>query len=109
MTETKEWPTMTQPDHSDSTTNTYRDQIRKRLKKQQEFQKFLGVWGGVSVFLVIIWLFSSPGGYFWPMWPILGMGLGAYFQWREAYGPMEKREISEADIDAEIKRINQHK
>jgi hypothetical protein len=43
------------------------------------------------------------------MWPILGMGLGAYFQWREAYGPMPKREISEADVDAEIKRINQQK
>jgi hypothetical protein len=96
------------PDNADESP-LYRDQIRKRLKKQQEFQKFLGVWGGVSVLLIIIWLLSTPGGYFWPMWPILGMGLGAYFQWREAYGPMEKREISEADIDAEIERINQQK
>ena len=43
------------PDNADESP-LYRDQIRKRLKKQQEFQRFLGVWGGVSVLLIIIWL-----------------------------------------------------
>jgi hypothetical protein len=41
------------------------------------------------------------------MWPILGMGIGAFFQWREAYGPIVKKEITEADIDAEIQRIKE--
>ena len=87
----------------------YRERIRKRLKKQQEFRKYLTVWGGVSVFLTLLWLISSPGAYFWPVWPILGMGLGAFFQWREAYGPLDPPEISDADIDAEIKRIEDQK
>ena len=26
--------------------------------------------------LVIIWLLSSPGGYFWPVWPMFGWGMG---------------------------------
>jgi len=29
----------------------------------------------VIVFLILIWLFTTPGGYFWPVWPALGMGL----------------------------------
>ena len=101
---------MTESHHTDdvTATDTYRDQIRKRLNDQRDFQKYLTVWGGVSLLVTVIWALTGMG-YFWPMWPILGMGLGAYFQWREAYGPIEKREISEADIDAEIERINQHK
>ena len=85
----------------------YREFIRKRLKKQQEFNRYLGVWAGVSLLLLTIWFFTMPGGYFWPMWPILGMGIGAFFQWREAYGPIVKKEITEADIDAEIQRIKE--
>ena len=79
--------------------------IRKRLKNQQEFNRYLGVWAGVSLLLLTIWFFTMPGGYFWPMWPILGMGIGAFFQWREAYGPIAPKEITEADIDAEIQRL----
>jgi len=26
--------------------------------------------------LVIIWLLTSPGGYFWPVWPAFGWGIG---------------------------------
>ena len=85
----------------------YRKLIRKRLKNQQEFNNYLGVWAGVSLLLLTIWFFTMPGGYFWPMWPILGMGIGAFFQWREAYGPIAPKEITEADIDAEIQRIKE--
>jgi len=85
----------------------YRELIRKRLKKQQAFNNYLGVWAGVSLLLLTIWFFTMPGGYFWPMWPILGMGIGAFFQWRDAYGPIVKKEITEADIDAEIQRIKE--
>jgi hypothetical protein len=30
----------------------------------------------VMAFLVVIWLLTSPGGYFWPIWPMLGWGIG---------------------------------
>lgn len=26
--------------------------------------------------LIIIWLLTSPGGYFWPVWPMFGWGIG---------------------------------
>jgi hypothetical protein len=86
----------------------YREQIRKRLKKQQDFKQFLTVWFGVSTMLTLFWLFTNPQAFFWPIFPILGMGLGAFFQWREAYGE-PPREITEADIDAEIQRIREQK
>ena len=30
----------------------------------------------VMALLVTIWLLTSPGGYFWPVWPMLGWGVG---------------------------------
>ena len=29
----------------------------------------------VMLLLVAIWLLTTPGGYFWPIWPMLGWGL----------------------------------
>jgi hypothetical protein len=30
----------------------------------------------VNLLLVVIWLMTTPGHYFWPMWPMLGWGIG---------------------------------
>jgi hypothetical protein len=30
----------------------------------------------VMAMLVVIWALTSPGGYFWPVWPMLGWGIG---------------------------------
>ena len=32
----------------------------------------------VMVVLVVIWALTSPGGYFWPMWPALGWGFALF-------------------------------
>jgi hypothetical protein len=34
----------------------------------------VGVWVVLVVFFVLIWLFAG-GGYFWPIWPAMGIGL----------------------------------
>jgi hypothetical protein len=88
--------------------DAYRQQIRKRIKRQHEFQKYLSVWFGVSLMLTIIWWLTPGPQYFWPVWPMFGMGIGAFFQWRAAYGT-PPREITDADIDAEIDRIQKSK
>ena len=82
-----------------------RDYARKRLKNQQEFKQFLYVWAFVSALLTVIWFLASPGSFFWPIFAIGGMGIGAYFQWVEAYGPGMAKVITEADIDAEVERL----
>jgi hypothetical protein len=30
----------------------------------------------VNLLLVAIWAVTMPGGYFWPVWPLLGWGVG---------------------------------
>ena len=85
-----------------------RNQAKKRLKAKADFKQFLGIWLGVSALLVGIWAatsysYGSPL-YFWPIWPFLGMGVAAFFMGLEAYGP-SRAGITEADIDAEVERI----
>lgn len=82
-----------------------REFARKRLKKQQEFKQFLTVWAFVSALLTAIWFWASPNAFYWPIFAIGGMGIGAYFQWVEAYGPGMAKVITEADIDAEVERL----
>ncbi len=104
------WPTY----RGGMTNETPQDDIRKlakkRLKAQQDFKHFLGVWLGVSLLLLAIWAFTSFSTgkllYFWPAWPIGGMGVAAFFIGLDAYGPGQ-RGITEADIDREVERMQQ--
>ncbi|WP_213815744.1 2TM domain-containing protein [Glaciihabitans sp. dw_435] len=77
---------------------------RRRLKARADFTALLWVWLVVSVFLIVIWWMTSPGGYFWPIWAILGIGVAVVFQAIEAYGT--RRYITESDVDAEVERLN---
>jgi len=86
----------------------YRNKIRHRLKMQQVFKMFLSIWFGVSTLITLIWFFTTPFGYFWPIWPMIGMSIPAAIIWLNAYGPPPK-EITETDIDAEIQRIRNPK
>jgi hypothetical protein len=76
---------------------------RRRLKARKDFIDYLLIWGAVSLLLTAIWFFTSPTGYFWPIWPILGMGIGALFIGLDAYG--FRRAITERDVDAEVERL----
>jgi hypothetical protein len=42
---------------------------------QKSFAAHVSSYGLVMVMLVAIWLLTSPGHYFWPIWPMLGWGL----------------------------------
>ena len=49
--------------------------------------------------LVLIWAFVSTG-YFWPIWPILGWGIGLVAHAASVY--MGPAEITEAQIEREL-------
>ena len=97
---------------NESTPTTADDDLRKiakkRLKAQADFKQFLGIWLGVSLLLIAIWAVTSfTTGYviyFWPAWPIGGMGVAAFFIGLDAYGPGQ-RGITESDIDREVERL----
>ena len=77
---------------------------KKRLNKQAEFKRYLWTWFGVSVLTSAIWFITSPGQYFWPVWVIFGMGMGALFSGIDAYGKKPKY-ITDSDVDAEVERL----
>lgn len=77
----------------------------KRLKARRDFYNYLGIWLGVSLIVIAVWALTSPGAYFWPIWPIGGMGIGAFFIWLDAFGP-SRGVITEQAIDDEVARLN---
>src|ERR1700760_2576013 len=51
-----------------------RDEAVRRLKKQRDFRSHLLVYVLVNTLLVVIWVMTDPHGFFWPVFPIAGMG-----------------------------------
>lgn len=45
-------------------------------RSRRLFDVHLRIYLTVMAFLVLIWFLTDPGGYFWPIWPALGWGLG---------------------------------
>ena len=74
-----------------------------RLHKKREFLQHLTVYVVVNGALTLIWLFTTPGGFFWPMFPLLGWGIGVIFHALDAYAPSSP---SEERIQREMNRMN---
>jgi hypothetical protein len=84
--------------------NEIREIAKKQLKKQADFKGYLWIWLAVSVMLTAIWALTSFGTYYWPVWAIFGMGIGALFTGIDAYAKNPKIMSDEA-IDAEVRRL----
>ena len=83
-----------------------RKAARHKLKSRNDFKVMLAIFIVITLILVAVWFFSSGGtGYFWPVWPILGLTIAAVFAGLDAYG-ITRKQITEADIDAEVARMN---
>ncbi len=73
----------------------------QRLKLKQDFKGILA--GGLLAVavVVVIWAIGG-GGYFWPVWVMLGAAIGIVAQGWKAYGPSNR--ISEEDVQREMSR-----
>jgi 2TM domain-containing protein len=82
------------PDHA-------RELAIQRLKMKQDFKGVLA--GGIFavVIVVVIWALGE-GGYFWPVWVMLGAAIAIVGQGWKAYGPSNR--ITEADVQREMGR-----
>jgi DUF1707 SHOCT-like domain/2TM domain len=58
----------------------------RRARRRQAFYRSLATYLAVNALLVGIWLFSGRG-YFWPIWVMLGWGVGIVAQGVWALGP----------------------
>lgn len=71
-----------------------------RLEAKRDFRTHVVVYVVVNAVLVAIWALSGQG-YFWPVWPILGWGVGLVLHgWKAFY----ERPISEEEIQREMGR-----
>ena len=80
------------------------DRAVKQLKKQRDFRGHLLVYVLVNTFLVVIWAITSHG-FFWPIFPIVGWGIGVVMNAWDVYW---RREITEQDIQHEMEREHKH-
>jgi hypothetical protein len=73
----------------------------QRLKLKQDFKGLLG--GGILAIALttIIWALGE-GGYYWPVWVILGVAVALIVQGWKAYGPSNR--ITEADVQREMEK-----
>jgi len=78
-----------------------RERALEQIQKKRDFQAHLIAYLLVNIFLVGIWAVTDFGGFFWPIFPILGWGIGIFFHGWDVYKgpPTEKR------IRAEIRHL----
>jgi polyferredoxin len=76
---------------------------RRRVIAKTTYWGVVGLWAVLAVVEVAIWSLTTPGGYFWPMWPISGTLVAAI-----AWGvPLYVRRpvVSATRIQAEMARM----
>lgn len=62
------------------------DQLWQIAKARVGFKWSLLSYLVVNTMLILIWFLSSGiDSYFWPVWPLLGWGVGLAFQYFNAY------------------------
>ena len=80
-------------------TEEQRQRAIRRIRAKRGFRVHLAVYLAVNALLVLIWAMTSAAS-FWPVWPMLGWGIGVASHAVSVYvGPSE---ISEAQIDREL-------
>lgn len=83
-----------------STEEERREAAIERLEARRDFKSHAAAYVIVNALLVVIWALSDSG-YFWPIWPLLGWGVGLAFH---AWGAHVQKPITEDAIRTEMKR-----
>ena len=78
-----------------------RTQAIRRIKAVKGFRAHAAAYLVVNVILIGVWAVTSRD-YFWPIWPILGWGIGLFFNWWAVY---RTEGITEEQIEREMERI----
>jgi hypothetical protein len=71
------------------------------LKKKRDFRTHLFIYALVNAVLVGIWAVTGAG-FFWPVFPILGWGIGVGANAWDVYG---RKPITEDEIRRETDRL----
>jgi hypothetical protein len=81
------------------------EELRKlavsRLKKKRDFRTHVVIYVIVNAMLVGIWA-ATGAGFFWPIFPILGWGIGIGANAWDVYG---RKPITEDEVQRETERL----
>jgi hypothetical protein len=86
---------------SPHTDDSLREQAIVRLKKKRDFTTHVVVYVLVNAMLVGIWA-ATGRDFFWPIFPILGWGIGLGANAWDVYG---RKPITEGEIRQEMTRL----
>jgi len=86
---------------TESGERTLRERALERIEKKQEFHAHLLAYVLVNAMLVGIWA-ATGAGFFWPVFPLLGWGIGIGFH---AWDTYRVGEPSEVQIEREVRRL----
>ena len=81
-------------------TDTAREMAIQRLKAKRGFSAHFTVYVLVNLLLIFIWAVTGRG-YFWPVWPIAGWGIGVAMH---AWAAFLSKPITEEEIRREMER-----
>ena len=81
--------------------HTLRERALERIEKKHEFYAHLLTYVLVNAMFVGIWAVTGAG-FFWPVLPLMGWGIGIGFH---AWDTYRVGEPSEAQIEREVRRL----
>jgi hypothetical protein len=83
------------------TEDELREQAIAQLKKKRDFRTHIFIYVLVNAMLVVIWAVTGAE-FFWPIFPIVGWGIGVAANAWDVYG---RKPISEDEIRRETERL----
>lgn len=78
-----------------------REAATKQLRKKRDLQAHVLAYVMVNLLLNTLWLLTMPGGFYWPIFPLLGWGIGLAFHIRDVYAPVP----TDGQIEREMRRL----
>jgi predicted membrane channel-forming protein YqfA (hemolysin III family) len=81
-----------------------REQARKRLEQKRDFKTHVFIYVLVNAALVAIWAIATPDALFWPIFVILGWGIGVL---GNAWDVYVRKPVTDAEIEREARRLRE--
>jgi hypothetical protein len=75
-------------------------EAEKRVTSRRDFGSHVVAYAVINGFILLIWAVTGAG-YFWPVWVLAGWGIGLVLH---AYEVFVRRPVTDADIEAEMRR-----
>jgi 2TM domain len=88
-------------DDAPRTDQDLREQAITQVKKKRDFGTHIFIYVTVNAMLIVIWAVTGSG-FFWPIFPIVGWGIGVA---ANAWDVYRRKPITEEEIRRETERL----